>query len=114
MPPDPAKNLLDRFLDVVFGKKLEGYDADRARAEWAPQWARTGYFVLSGASIFLAFAILAWSWGWLPFMDSRVDSIWAAAALGVNMLLREAWQWLTRRHERRAKSRAPSQAAFSE
>ena len=114
MPPTQAKNLLDRFLDIVFGKKVEGNDADRALAAGLPQWASTVYLVLSGASIFLAFALLAWSWGWIPSMDSRVDSLWAGAALGVNILLSEAWRWLTRRYERRANNRAPSQATFSE
>lgn len=116
MPPTPAKNLLDRVLDVVFGKKLEGEEAERARALAArlPRWASTIYFFLLWASVLLAGALLAWHWGWIPFLDSRIDSIWSVAAVGVNVVLRLAWEQISSRHARRAEASVSSKVTPSE
>jgi hypothetical protein len=115
MPPTSAKNLFGRVLDVVFGKKLEGEDDVRARAAaWAPQWARTAFLGLQTGSILVAFALLFWSWGWMPFTDSRIDSLWALAALGLNAASGTAWEWMTRRQERRAKAGRAAKATFPE
>ena len=113
MPPTSANNLFGRVLDIVFGKKLEVED-ERARAAWAPQWARTVLLILQTGSILVAFTLLFWSWGWIPFTDSRVDSIWALAALGLNAILGSAWEWMTRRHERRAMAGRATKATFPE
>lgn len=114
MTPSPSPSIASRVLDIVFGKKLEGEEAERALAERPPQWASTVYLVLSGALVFLAFALLAWSSGWIPFIESRIDSIWAGAALGGNVLLGEAWRWIPRRYVRRVKTGLSSKAAFLE
>ena len=114
MPPAPATNLPGRVLDVIFGKKLEGEDAERALAERPPKWACTVYGALLWASFLVAFALLAWDWGWIPFVDSRIDTIWTAVALGANALLRLVWEQVTHRYERRAKAGCALKATFPE
>ena len=112
MATHPPTNLAGRFLDVVFGKKLEGEEAARARGEGLPSWARRIYGVLLWSSFLGAVALFMWSKGWLPFVDTKIDSVWALAALGLNALLRSECEWITRRHDRRAKAgramKAPS------
>ena len=114
MPPAQAKNMLDRVLDIIFGKKLEGEDADRARVAGPPQWMRTAYLFLHTGSILVALVLLIWSWGWIPFNDSPIDSIWGLAALGVGALLGWGWERITQRYEREAKAGRATKAAFLE
>ena len=116
MPPTQAKNLLDRVLDIIFGKKLEGEDAEllRARAQHLPKWASTVYLALLWTTFLGATALLAWHWGWIPFLESRIESIWSLAALGGNALIRMAWEQITSRAERRAKTGLSSKSAFLE
>ncbi|MDZ4111192.1 MAG: hypothetical protein U1E18_16530 [Brevundimonas sp.] len=108
--------MLDRVLDVIFGKTLEGEDAERvrARAQHLPKWACTVYFALLWTTFLGATALFAWHWGWIPFLESRIDSIWALAALGGNALIRMAWEQITSRAERRAKTGLTVQATLSE
>ena len=114
MPPTQAKNLLDRVLDVIFGKKLEGEDAERPKLDGPPQWMRTVYLFLHTGSILVALILVIWSWGWIPFNDSPIDSIWGLAALGAGALLGWGWEWIVKRHERRAKAGRATRAAFTE
>ncbi|MBF0664188.1 MAG: hypothetical protein IR159_01355 [Brevundimonas sp.] len=104
MATHPPTNLASRFLDVVFGKKLEGEEAALARGEGLPQWVRQGRHVLIWSTVLGFIATFLWSRGWLPFVDTRIDSIWPVAAVGLSAVIQSGWSWIVRRHERKTRT----------
>jgi hypothetical protein len=102
MPTHPSKNSLSRVLDVIFGARLQGEDAERARAERPPRSVRAAYDILHLGSFLSVVVLFLWSHGWLPFVESQGESIWFWYAFGLNVLLRFGWDQLTAYYRRRA------------
>ena len=76
MQTHPSTNPLGRVLDVIFGERLRGEDAERAREEGPPRAVRVAYDILHLGSVLSVVVLFLWSRGWLPFVDSRGESIW--------------------------------------
>ena len=98
-------------MDLIFGKRLEGEAAERARAEAPPPWAQNVYSVLLLASVLAVTGVFLWGQGWLPFTDSRISRDWFWLAFGGNLILRFGWEWVTGHYRRGARADAASRAA---
>ena len=108
MSPAPAKNLPSRVLDIVFGKKLEGRAAERARAERPPQCVER----IIGA-LYLAWFLLFILWGigklgWVPEPRETFTTWWLIPINGYGVVV----QWIGYGVDRyyRAKARRASKS----
>src|SRR5690606_978347 len=79
-------------------------EAALARGEGLPQWVRQGRHVLIWSTVLGFIATFLWSRGWLPFVDTRIDSIWPVAAVGLSAVIQSGWSWIVRRHERKTRT----------
>lgn len=112
MSPAPAKNLLSRVPDIVFGKRLEGTAAERARAERPPQWVRR---IIGG--LYIAWFLLFILWelgklGWFPEPRETFAMWWLIPINGYGVFV----QWISYRVDRyyRTKAHRASKAVVAQ
>ncbi len=105
MTPPASYSLIDQVLDAVFGKVGTPEEQALAKAARPPRNIQTAYDILHAASFFSVLVLFLWSHAWLPFVETRIGGNWLWAALALNVLLRFAWEQITRHYERRAKVR---------
>ena len=105
MTPPARASLKDRVLEAVFGKQGTPAEQALAKAARPPRNIRTAYAFLHGASACSVLALFLWSHAWLPFVESRISSMWFWSAFGLNVLLRFVWEEISKRYEQRAKAR---------
>ena len=110
MTPSPSPSITSRVLDIVFGKRGTPEEQALAIAARPPRKVQIPYEILLLLSVCLVLITFLWSYGWLPFVESRISNIWLLLALGFNILLRFAGEEIAKRCRRRAKA---SLAEFS-
>jgi len=100
-----VESLGQRVLDLVFGKRAGPSDPEFARAA-APPPPITLFFQVA-EMISWSGVLIGWLWrmGWLPFVESKLDSWWPIALLGFLAVLKLAWEQVLGHYERRAKAR---------
>lgn len=103
-----------RALDWLFGKAGTPEDRALAEASRPPRAMQTAFDVLHLASACAVLVTFPWSYGWLPFVDSRIDSLWFSLALGANVLLRFGWERTTAYYRRSARVGEAVKAASTE
>ena len=102
MTADARPSPLTRVLDFLFGKSLTPEEKRRFEAARPPKAIESAYRVLYLASFLAVLTVFLWSYGWLPFVDSRLDRGWFWPVFGVNVLLRFGWEQVKGLYERRA------------
>jgi len=113
MTPSPTPSITSRVLDIVFGKHGTPEEQELAKAARPPRNVQMPYDILHVFSVCLMLVMFLWSYGWLPFVESRISNTWFLLALGFNILLRFAWEEIIKRYKRRAKARLAESAGSS-
>jgi len=62
------------------------------------------------ATFCLMLICLLWSWGVLPFLETRISRWWFFAALGANVLVRFGQEGVAKHYRRRAEAGEVSKA----
>jgi hypothetical protein len=114
MTADARPSPLTRVLDILFGKSLTHEQRRRFEASRPPKAIERAYGVLYLASFLAVLTVFLWGYGWLPFVDSRLDKGWFWPVFGVNVLLRLGWEQVTGFYERRARAGEALKAASPE
>lgn len=107
-------SVMTRVLDFLFGKSLTTEERRGFDESQPPKVIENVYRVLHLVSAAAVLVIFLWSYGWLPFVDSRLENRWFWPVFGVNVLLRFGWEQVTGYYKRRARAADTLKAASSE
>jgi hypothetical protein len=111
MTSDARPTLMTRVLDGLFGKAVTPEMRALHEAARPPRVVTDVLLALMLATFCLALIAALWSWGLLPFVESRISRWWALAALGANVLVRFGQEWVAKHYRRRAEAGEISKAA---
>lgn len=93
------------MLDAMFGRRFTPEELVFAKAAEPPEYMRRIYHVIMIGSVCALVVILLWSWGWLSFLNSRIDWRLTSWVVVPNVVVRLVWEeWIIKHYKRRAKA----------
>ena len=105
MTEAPRDGLKDRVLDLIFGRRSTPEELAFALAAAPPSKIAKPLRIAEWALACLMLIAFLWQYGWLPFVNSKLDSWWFMGVWAIVISLRFVRELIEKHYERRAKAR---------